>query len=91
MNLSPDFICLSCWVTKEEDCADHRSTKANRAICPKRRLAKANLPPAQMKQLESINRIRKYPLKDFIRMVEIQAERNALVNASYTQTNPSRA
>jgi hypothetical protein len=78
MNLSPDFICLSCWITSEADCADYHNTKTNRGLCPKRRLAKANLPPAQMRQLESINRIRKYPLKDFIRMVEIQAERNAL-------------
>lgn len=78
MNLSPDFICLSCWITKEADCADIRKTKANRAICPRRRLAKATLPPNQMAELQRISKARKYSLKLFVRMVEIQAERNLI-------------
>jgi len=79
MDLSPDFVCLSCWITSESECADIHKTKANRAVCPRRRLAKANLPPAQMRQLETISQLRQYSLKHFVRMVEIQAERNALV------------
>lgn len=78
MNLNPDFICLSCWITNELECADIKRTRANRAICPRRRLARANLPPAQMRELEAISRIRQYPLKHFVRMVEIQAERNLI-------------
>lgn len=81
MNLSPDFICLSCWITSESECADVRKTKANRAICPRRRLAKANLPPAQMAELQRISkryRDPKYRLKHLVRMAEIQAERNLI-------------
>lgn len=78
MNLSPDFICLSCWITSESECADIRKTKANRAICPRRRLAKANLPPAQMAELQRISEARGYSLKLFVRMVDIQAEWNQI-------------
>jgi hypothetical protein len=78
MNLHPDYICLHCWVVTEDECADTRKTRANRAICPRRRLAKANLPPAQMKQLVTITRLRGYELKHLVRMAEIQAERNQI-------------
>lgn len=80
MNLHPNFICLSCWIVSDEMCADMNNTPETRAICPRRRIARANLPAEQVGELKQlVTRYRpEYQLKRYVRMVEIQAERNAL-------------
>lgn len=80
-SLNPlEFVCLSCWIVTDDECADETKTAANRAICPRRRIAKANLPAKQMADLQkAAGRYKpEYQLKHLVRMVEQQAEWNQI-------------
>jgi hypothetical protein len=74
-----NFICLDCWLPNPTyHCPEYNDTPENRANCPLRRVIRARLPDEQASRLLDLRERRRYPVKQFVRMVEIQAEWNRI-------------